>query len=202
MSKIVFYYGVMNAAKTAQLLMTHHTYINKGVKPLLIKPSVDGRYGAKTVASRVGLSYEADLVVNEDTNIVFYLDEYFKKQGYSHVIMIDEAQFIDPVQARKIALYARENNLSVMLYGLLKTFQNRLFEGSEAWLEECDTIFEIKTSCSVKGCERKATCNMRLQNGKPVFSGDTVQIGGEESYTGVCANHWHNYPTGGGKYEA
>jgi len=198
----MYKYGVMNSAKTAQLLMSHHTYINKGIKPLLLKPSVDNRDGVKTVSSRIGLSYDADLAISDNTKIESCLDKYFNEDGFSQVIMVDEAQFISPEIVHEIISYARLHNLSVIAYGLLKTFQNKLFEGSEAWLEECDTIIEVKTSCSVNGCERKATCNLRLQNGKPVFSGDTVQIGGEESYTGVCANHWHNYPTGGGKYEA
>jgi len=198
----MYKYGVMNSAKTAQLLMSHHTYINKGIKPLLLKPSVDNRDGVKTVSSRIGLSYDADLAISDNTKIESCLDKYFNEDGFSQVIMVDEAQFISPEIVHEIVSYARLHNLSVIAYGLLKTFQNKLFEGSEAWLEECDTIIEVKTSCSVNGCERKATCNLRLQNGKPVFSGDTVQIGGEESYTGVCANHWHNYSTGGGKYEA
>lgn len=183
--------------------MSHHVYLNKGIRPLLIKPSIDNRDGVTTVSSRVGLSYNADFTISKDTDIKKKLDNYFDNNSNNpKIIMIDEAQFIDPIQAHYIAMYARRHDISVMLYGLLKTFQNKLFEGSESWLEECDTIIEVKTSCSVNGCERKATCNLRLQNGKPVFSGDTVQIGGEESYTGVCANHWHNYPTGGGKYEA
>lgn len=202
MSKIIFNFGVMCSSKSAQLLMTHHTYINKGIKPLLLKPSVDNRDGVKTVSSRIGLSYDADLAISDNTKIESCLDKYFNEDGFSQVIMVDEAQFFAPELVHKIVSYARSHNLSVMAYGLLKTFQNKLFEGSEAWLEECDTIIEVKTSCSVNGCERKATCNLRLQGDLPVYEGDTVQIGGEESYTGVCANHWHNYPTGGGKYEA
>lgn len=196
MSKIVYNFGVMNSAKTAQLLMSHHMYLSKGIRPLLIKPSIDNRDGVKAVSSRVGLSYDADFTISKDTDIKTKLDNYFNNNSDNpKIIMIDEAQFIDPVQAHYIAMYARQYNISIMLYGLLKTFQNRIFEGTQAWLEESDTLVEVKASCSVNGCERKATCNLRLQNGNPVFSGDTVQIGGEESYIGVCANHWHNYPT-------
>lgn len=194
MSKIVYNFGVMNSAKSAQLLMTHHTYLNKGIKPLLIKPSIDNRDGFKTVSSRIGLSYDADLVISDNTKMDSYLDKYFNEDGFSQVIMVDEAQFISPKIVHEIVSYARLHNLSVIAFGLLKTFQNKLFEGTQAWIEESDTLVEVKTSCSVNGCERKATCNIRLQDGKPVFSGETVQIGGEESYTGVCANHWYNYP--------
>lgn len=195
MSKIVFYFGVMNSSKTAQLLMSHYMYLNKGIRPLLIKPSIDNRDGVITVSSRVGLSYNADFTISKDTDIEEKLDNYFDNNSNNpKIIMIDEAQFIDPIQAHYIAMYARKHGISVMLYGLLKTFQNKLFEGTQAWIEESDTLVEVKTSCSVNGCERKATCNIRLQDGKPIFSGETVQIGGEESYTGVCANHWYNYP--------
>lgn len=194
MSKIVYNFGVMNSAKSAQLLMTHHTYLNKGIKPLLIKPSIDNRDGVKTVSSRIGLSYDADLVISDNTKMDSCLDKYFNEDGFSQVIMVDEAQFISPKIVHEIVSYARLHNLSVIAFGLLKTFQNKLFEGTQAWIEESDTLVEVKTSCSVNGCERKATCNIRLQDGKPVFSGETVQIGGEESYTGVCANHWYNYP--------
>lgn len=193
MSKIVFYYGVMNSSKSAQLLMTHHTYLDKGIKPLLIKPAIDNRDGVNIVSSRVGLSYEADLAVTNSTDINSYLDNFFHDKGYSKIIMVDEAQFLSPELVHKIVSYAREHNLSVLVFGLLKTFQNKLFEGSEAWLEEVDTITEVKTACSVNGCERKATRNLRLSNGEPVYEGDTVQIGGEESYTGVCAYHWNHY---------
>lgn len=194
MSKVVFHYGVMNSSKSAQLLMVHHTYLDKGIKPVLIKPEIDTRDGFKTVSSRVGLSYEADLAVNDNLDIDYYLDDLFGNKGYSKVIMVDEAQFLSPELVHKIVYYAREHNLSVLAFGLFKTFQNKLFEGSEAWLEEVDTIAEVKTSCSVNGCERKATRNLRLNDGKPVYEGDTIQIGGEESYTGVCAKHWYNYP--------
>ncbi len=202
MSKVVFNFGVMCSSKSAQLLMTHHTYLNKGIKPLLIKPAIDNRDGVKTVSSRIGLSYDADLLLSDNTKIDNYLDKYFNEDGFSQVIMVDEAQFIPPEIVHEIVSYARLHNLSVIAYGLLKTFQNKLFEGTQAWVEDSDTLVEVKTTCSINGCERKATCNIRLQDGKPIFSGDTVQIGGEESYTGVCANHWYNYPTGEVKYEA
>ncbi|MDT9683350.1 hypothetical protein RND61_14890 [Streptomyces sp. TRM76323] len=193
MSKIIFNFGVMNSSKSAQLLMTHHTYLNKGIKPLLIKPAIDDRDGVKTVSSRIGLSYEADLTLSDDMEIEDYLDKYFNEKGCSQVIMVDEAQFISPEIVHKIVSYARLHNLSVIAYGLLKTFQNKLFEGTQAWIEDSDTLVEVKTSCSVNGCNRKATCNLRLRDGKPVYNGDTVQIGGEESYIGTCYNHWANF---------
>lgn len=36
----------------------------------------------------------------------------------------------------------------------------------------------------------KATINTRLNNGKPVFEGEQIKIGGNESYTSLCRKHW------------
>ena len=61
---------------------------------------------------------------------------------------------------------------------------NRLFEGSEALLVYADKLVEIKTICQY--CNRKATMNLRLNGGKPVYEGEQVLIGGNDSYLAVC----------------
>ena len=40
-----FYYSVMNAGKTTQLLQANNIYTRKGYNTLIIKPSVDDREG-------------------------------------------------------------------------------------------------------------------------------------------------------------
>ena len=53
-------------------------------------------------------------------------------------------------------------------------------------------IDEIKTICHY--CSRKATMVLRMEDGKPVYEGAQVQIGGHESYISVCRKHWFNPP--------
>ena len=36
----------------------------------------------------------------------------------------------------------------------------------------------------------KATMNLRINSGKPVYEGEQVQIGGDESYYPVCRFHY------------
>ena len=55
-----------------------------------------------------------------------------------------------------------------------------------------DKIDEIKTICHY--CSRKATMVLRMEDGKPVYEGAQVQIGGHESYISVCRKHWFNPP--------
>ena len=51
-----------------------------------------------------------------------------------------------------------------------------------------DKIEEMKTICWF--CPHKATMNLRIHNGKPVYEGEQVQIGGNESYYPVCRKHY------------
>ena len=51
-----------------------------------------------------------------------------------------------------------------------------------------DSIEEIKTIC---WCGKKATMNIRLLNGLPVYEGEQIQLGGNESYIAVCREHWN-----------
>ena len=69
-------------------------------------------------------------------------------------------------------------------------FQNELFEGSKYLLLLADKIDEIKTICQF--CSKKATMVLRTENGKPVYEGNQIQIGGNETYIPVCRKHYFN----------
>lgn len=63
--------------------------------------------------------------------------------------------------------------IPILCYGLRTDFQMVGFPGSTRLLEIADDIEELKTICK---CGSKATQNMRLLNGKPIFSGDQIVI--------------------------
>jgi thymidine kinase len=79
-----------------------------------------------------------------------------------------------------------------MAFGLKNDFQNNLFEGSKYMLIYADKIEEMKTICWF--CARKATMALRVENGKPVYSGKQIQIGGNEAYYPVCRKCHKNPP--------
>ena len=66
-----------------------------------------------------------------------------------------------------------------MAFGLKNDFRNELFEGSKYLLLYADKIEEMKTICWF--CHKKATMNLHYIDGKPVYEGDQVQIGGNEA---------------------
>ena len=192
MSKIIFNFGTMNASKSAQLLMTAHNYEEKGETPILIKPSIDDRYeDALEIYSRVGISAYADIIEKEDAIDWNTLNDTWEMNERPSAILVDEAQFISEESILSITKFARDMDISVFAYGLLKDFRNELFEGSKIWLQEADNFVEIKTSC--RFCDRKATINARFVDDKIITDGPTILIGAEESYVSVCRKHYEHF---------
>lgn len=192
MSKIIFNFGTMNASKSAQLLMTAHNYEEKGETPILIKPGIDDRSeDALEIYSRVGISAYADIIEKSTPIDWNELNDAWEVNERPSAILVDEAQFISKESILAITGFARDMNISVFAYGLLKDFRNELFESSKIWLQEADNFTEIKTSC--KYCNRKATINARFVNNRIVVDGPTILIGAEESYVSVCRKHFDYY---------
>lgn len=60
MPKLCFYYASMNAGKSTNLLQAAFNYRERGMKPMLCTAGVDDRAGFGTIASRIGLSANAN----------------------------------------------------------------------------------------------------------------------------------------------
>jgi len=177
-AKLYFRYGTMNSGKSIEVLRTAHNYEEQGKKVLLFTPSVDDRYGVGTVASRIGMQKNA-IIVDDHINMV-RLAEAEKP----NCIIIDEAQFLNKQQVQQLTEIVDSLDIPVIAYGLRADFLGQLFEGSYHLLALADKIEEIKTVCWY--CDKKAIMNMRCKDGRPVFEGEQIQIGGNESYLPVC----------------
>lgn len=194
MGKVFYYYGTMKSSKTANLLMVYHNYVDKGIKPILVKPEEDTR--STKVSSRVGIEEEATYIVGKEhpEETSGYILETAMEQD--RPILLDECQFFSPDFVRKLCLGNlmrvrgdQSENGIIMAYGLLTNFGGTLFDGSKAWLESADDIREVKTVCDY--CGKKATYNLLLVDGKPYFDtskGDTII--GDTNYKVVCSDHW------------
>ena len=75
----------------------------------------------------------------------------------------------------------------VISYGLRSDFKGEPFEGSIYLMTLADEIEELRTVCKYGDM---ASMNMRLHNDKPIFNGDKVMIGGNDSYLPVCRTHY------------
>lgn len=189
MSKLYFMYGTMNSGKSIEILKTAHNY-NEQQKPvILMTSSLDDRVGKGLVASRIGLKEKAQ-IIKPKTDLYNKLKKQLREKQY-YAILIDECQFLTKEQVVDLTKIVDGFNIPVLAFGLKNDFQNNLFEGSEALLTYADKIQEIKTICYI--CDKKATMNLRLVDGVPVYYGEQIQIGGNESYVPVCRKHYNNF---------
>jgi Thymidine kinase len=186
MAKLYFRYSAMNAGKTTQLLQVKYNYEERGQNVLLIKPKIDDREGNDNIKSRIGLESEA-VVVDADTDLIALVQSSIATNAI-HCMIIDEAQFLTRAHVLQLCRIVDDLNIPVIAYGLRSDFRGDLFPGSEALLAFSDSIEELKTIC---WCGKKAIMNTRLLNGKAVYEGEQIQIGGNESYISLCRKHWY-----------
>lgn len=186
MAQLYFYYAAMNAGKSTTLLQSAHNYRERGMRPLLLAPSVDDRFGLGKVASRIGLESEATTFGPADDLLAAARDEL--AGGSLHCVMVDEAQFLTPTQVDQLSEVCDRERVPVLAYGLRTDFRGELFPGSARLLAIADKVEEIKTICH---CGRKATMVLRLDaEGRPLSEGAQIEIGGNERYVSVCRRHF------------
>lgn len=176
----------MNAGKSTTLLQSAYNYKERGMQPLIYTAAIDDRYGVGKVASRIGISEQANLF-DKETNLLVEISQANSEKTL-HCILIDEAQFLTKEQVYQLSEVVDKLNIPVLCYGLRTDFQAELFEGSRYLLAWADQLEELKTICE---CGRKANFVVRLNaNGDVVKDGEQIQIGGNDSYLSVCRLHY------------
>ncbi len=182
MAKLYFYYSAMNAGKSTVLLQSSHNYHERGMKTLLLTPAINQRDGMGKIASRIGLTKDAESFKQEDD--LRLLIHRTHEQAPIACVLIDEAQFLTRPQVEQLAIVADQAGIPVLCYGIRTDFKGNLFPGSAALLGWADNLIELKTICH---CGRKATMNLRTDaEGEPIKEGEQVEIGGNERYVAMC----------------
>ena len=183
MAKLYFNYGTVSSAKTANLIMMAHSYRTKNKKVLIIKPSIDNRYGDNYISSRTGLKIEADIILTPQTNLIRNEKIVFDKFD---IILVDEVQFLTIKQIEQL------KKLSIIFpvycFGLKTNYKIQLFEASKRLIEIADYLNEIESICNY--CSSKAIINAKHLNNKIIINDitDDIDIGGDEKYLGLCWN--------------
>jgi thymidine kinase len=181
-AKLFFYYSAMNAGKSTVLLQSAYNYRERGMQVAILTSSLDRRDCSGMVSSRIGLKSQADLY-DDKTDLFKYTQERLRKEALS-CVLVDEAQFLTFAQVKSLARIADQLNIPVLTYGLRTDFKGNLFPGSQYLLAWAEELIEIKTICR---CGRKATMNARVNTqGSIVFTGDQIEIGGNERYESMC----------------
>ena len=195
MGKLVFYYGTMGSAKTANALMTRYQYIQNGRSVWLIKPATDTRddKDSKTIIkSRIGLEAEARAVQDSDNLFNVYMTHW--KYNKPDVIICDEAQFFTAVQIEQLRDIATFLNIDIFCFGLRTDFITNSFTGSARLFELADELIKLDNICD---CGQSALVNARLDtSGNIITAGENILIGGDDRYKAIC---WKCYRQRTGK---
>ncbi|MFD3033409.1 thymidine kinase [Streptococcus agalactiae] len=186
MAKLYYKYGTMNSGNTIEILKVAHNYEEQGKPVVIMTSALDTRDEFGVVSSRIGMRREA-VPISDDMDIFSYIQNLPQTP---YCVLIDECQFLSKKNVYDLARVVDDLDVPVMAFGLKNDFQNNLFEGSKHLLLLADKIDEIKTICQY--CSKKATMVLRTENGKPVYEGDQIQIGGNETYIPVCRKHYFN----------
>lgn len=174
MAKFYFRYGAMDCGKTTALLQVAHNYEEKGMKVIIVKPSIDTK-GGKCIISRLGIKRKVDVWLRPKDRVRNMID-----LEHTDCILVDEAQFLKPDQVQDFWLLTKLYDIPVICYGLRTTFQTKLFEGSKPIMELADELEELITICK---CGSRAKFQARKVNGVFVIEGGEVAIDGENSVT-------------------
>jgi thymidine kinase len=178
LAQLYFRFGTMGAGKSIELLKIAYNYEEQGKRVLMFTSMLDSRYGIGKITSRIGEQRDA-VVIDSELDIFETV-----KNSEPHCVLVDEAQFLSRENVLEFTRVVDQLNIPVIAYGLKNDFQNNLFPGSEALLIYADKLEEVKTVCWY--CNRKATMVLRLMNGAPVFEGEQIQVGGNDTYMPVC----------------
>lgn len=185
MAKLYFYYSTMNAGKSTALLQASHNYEERGMRTLLYTALIDSREGGQ-IASRIGIArqarhFHAQMNLQEDIRGEL-------NAGPLACVLVDESQFLTPVQVKQLAAVVDELNVPILCYGLRTDFRGELFPGSAQLLAWADNLVELKTICH---CGRKAIMVVRVKaDGTAEREGAQIEIGGNERYVPLCRKHF------------
>ena len=191
MSKLYFRYGAMNSGKSTHLMQVAYNYEERGLRVVLLKPSIDKKGGDKLV-SRLGVERKVDLIIDEKDNVYNIILKEVESNGKLDCILVDEVQFMKSKQIDELFEIAVKMDIPVICYGLRTDFKMEGFEGSSRLLLISHSIEEMKTICK---CGSKALLNGRKINNEFVFDGSQVAIDNVDNveYESLCGKCYFKY---------
>ncbi|EGT3619922.1 thymidine kinase [Clostridium perfringens] len=188
-NKIYFKYGTMFSGKSLNLISTAKTYKFNGNNVFIIKAKQDSR-DCGVIKSRMSNEELKCYIVDKDMDDLSLIFKDKPNLGLD-IILIDEVQFLTVKQIE--SLVKLSEIAPIICYGLKSSYTGDLFPSIVKLLSITEDIQEIKTTC--RYCNKKATHNLLLRNGKPVHRGDMVNVEGsnvDEEYQQVCRYHFYN----------
>ena len=190
MAKLHFKYGAMNSGKSDTLIKTAYNYDERGLATLTVKPALDTK-GEDWVVARGGASRRVDVLAHPGEDLRERVSRAADERGLRplHCVLVDESQFLEPLQIDQLFRIAKQDAISVICYGLRTDFRTTTFPGAQRLFELADNIEKLPTMCR---CGAQAEFNCRRVGERFVFEGDQVAIDdgdhGVVTYMSLCGN--------------
>jgi len=177
--------GCMFSGKTEELIRRlERVRIARG-EILLLKPTIDDRYGSNAVVTHYGREFGA-LELEPGTESMEALIALVGEDVLARVdvIAFDEGNFYSarlPVLCQELVAMGKR----VIVAGLDLTFAEEPFGAMPTLMAHADRVDKLQAVCV--RCGAVATRSQRLIDGHPApTDGPVIQIGGAETYEARC----------------
>lgn len=183
--------GTMKSAKSANLILKGFQLDLQGKKVLTFKPEMDSRDGEFVVSRALPHMKRPAIIVPTKDNGGMISAKVWKDKP--DVILLDELQFFTVEQVEKLAEISITYDVDIYAYGLMMSYNGRMFEPIKRAIESAFTIKKIDMSCD--HCANDATHHL-------LYLDDVLQVDGEainvedfkdkdQRYESVCFSCYH-----------
>lgn len=172
--------GCMFSGKTEFLLSLARKSIYRKIPIILIKPQLDTR--DLNIKTHYGDEFKNS---GELTTLLSLPSLLFLRENpppNNTCLLIDEFQFFKKVDL-DIVLELNKQDISIHVFGLALDSRGEDFGHMPSLMARADKIIMLHAYCAV--CDDRATRTQRKRN-----VGDTILIGGSESYEPRCIKCW------------
>jgi len=168
--------GPMYSGKSEELMRRLRRVGYARKHAILVKPAIDDRYSVNEVVSHEGQRMAARVVRNPEAILALATG--------CDVVGVDEGQFLDD-SLIEVCEQLVDRGIRVVIAGLDLDYRREPFGPMPRLLAMADEVAKLKAVCH--GCGESALYTQRLVDGNPApFSGETVVIGGLDSYEARC----------------
>ena len=184
MSRLHFFYGVMSAGKSVQLIQTHYNLTQNGTPVVAVKPCTDTRSAENEISSRIGISCPAAPMRSINANKII------SQFPDTKVLLVDEVQFFNASSIKNLVLLADKYDITVMCYGLKINCDGIMWPAAKKLIEEGATLHELRTSCQMPDCQKLASHILLYLDGK-VAKRPVQPVIGDTAFKSVCRKHFY-----------
>ena len=103
----------MNSGKSTALMQVAYNYEERGMRVLIMKPSIDTKGGEKLM-SRLGVERRVDIAVRPDMDPLALVRADIAKNGPLACVLTDESQFFTSWQAEQLFMVTVALNVPVI----------------------------------------------------------------------------------------